>query len=260
MTLELAVEAFAKGFALAKSIASPYVAVRSGPLWILRDGVGRGRGSRLSEVVALSLPPTETFDLLGNTPLGRYALCVVEPTGVDFERVRLDHLALGFRLMSRQPVFVAPTGGPAVPDSRIERVQDAELAGRIAKIAQRRQILKQDLEGQEPARRLFAAIVEGEPAGWVSSIKAVPGANWVANLFVRPEFRRMGLGGALMRALLDDDSRVGIPWSVLLSSQAGAHLHPRVGYVQIGLLQLFAPPKDRQVDLRREAHANTMGV
>ena len=140
-----------------------------------------------------------------------------------------------------QPTTFAKTSdGSDFPVRRITTAQDAEL---VAKAARSKQILPQHLTNDDSACRLFATFHGDVPVGWVRSIRTHPECAWVSNMFVNPDFRRKGIGRSLLSAMLDDDARLGVNWSVLLASLTGAMLYPRLGYVQQGLLLLFCPAK-----------------
>jgi GNAT superfamily N-acetyltransferase len=90
--------------------------------------------------------------------------------------------------------------------------------------------------------------VEDRPIGWTRSIRTHDDCAWVAGLFVAKEHRRMGVGRSLLSAMLDDDARFGVRWSVLLASSAGAMLYPHLGYREQGLLAIFTPAKAGPAD------------
>ncbi|HQY88936.1 MAG TPA: GNAT family N-acetyltransferase, partial [Tepidisphaeraceae bacterium] len=99
-----------------------------------------------------------------------------------------------------------------------------------------------DLGDDRPDRQFV--VMEGDRAiGWVTSIRTSDQFAWVANLQVDEEFRRKGIGRALMLALLKDDAKRGIKFSILAASKVGSTLYPQVGYTQAGLLQVFVPPR-----------------
>jgi predicted N-acetyltransferase YhbS len=126
-------------------------------------------------------------------------------------------------------------------NDQVVRVRTNELAALIKAAVGRRQILEEKLEDE--ALRLYAAFEEGKPVGWVRSIQGPHNSRWVSNLYVDAAHRRKGLGSALMNAMLADDQHSGADYSVLLASKVGSKLYPTLGYEQIGLLQLFAPPR-----------------
>jgi hypothetical protein len=47
-----------------------------------------------------------------------------------------------------------------------------------------------------------------------------------------------------MGAMLTDEARGGVMWSVLLASLTGARLYPHLGYEERGLLLVFSPRRD----------------
>jgi GNAT superfamily N-acetyltransferase len=129
--------------------------------------------------------------------------------------------------------------GSGTADVRIQRVTTADLATRLARAARSRQILPEYLRGDAPLRA-YVALKDDEPVGWVRSI-VVGDATWCSNMFVVPQYRRRGIGAALLDAMLRDDRSGGANLAVLLASHTGAKLYPVVGYEQIGTLLLFAP-------------------
>ena len=66
---------------------------------------------------------------------------------------------------------------------------------------------------------------------------------WCANLYVKPDYRRRGIGRALMCQMLRDDLRHGSQLAVLAASHTGALLYPIVGYEQIGTLLSYTPSR-----------------
>lgn len=89
------------------------------------------------------------------------------------------------------------------------------------------------------------------PVGWVRSVSTGSGpsagsdSRWVANLFVRSDYRRRGIGRSLMSAMLNEDAALGASYSALLASKTGALLYPQLGYELHGHLLVLVPPKKR---------------
>ena len=116
---------------------------------------------------------------------------------------RLDY-RLGFtepimvHRLRRIPRFAPPT--------EIVRVLDPALANQVNTAVRRRQILPEHLTPGAPLR-MYAALIDGDPVGWVSGIE-VAGMTWCANLYVKLDFRRRGFGRALMCQMLRDDRRL----------------------------------------------------
>ncbi len=60
----------------------------------------------------------------------------------------------------------------------------------------------------------------------------------VLNVYVAPDWRRRGVGEALMRTLLDDLARRGIRRIVLHAADAGRRLYERLGFVPTNEMRL----------------------
>jgi GNAT superfamily N-acetyltransferase len=246
--IERALQVFLHGFAFTRSFTHPYERAALGDgVWMLHDAPRRRGGRRTAEVSVWRREPEEVAALLRETVTDRHIICVMTEGSAEAETIAAAYKRLGFRLMNREPLFVAATAG-AESDGSVVTVTDAALAGAVAKAARGKQLLPAHLTDPDPPVRLFASLHEGRPVGWARSIRVRPdGASacgWVAGLYVAPEHRGQGRGRALMRALLADDARRGIGHSVLLASSAGARLYPHVGYHQIGLLVALAPPRE----------------
>jgi len=244
LQIQEAIETFAHGFAATRSITHPYLVSRVDPLWMLHDAPRADRKERRNrEYLACGTPPGQVVELIERTKPDRYALCVIHPGLERNSGIEQAYKGLRFRYARHEPVFVADVrhleqGGPS---PRVRRVRTADDAAAVSRAARRRQIPNHEVEREDADAALFAALDDGEPVGWVSSIRTSRDSAWVANLFVRQEHRGQGLGGALMRAMLAFDAERGVRFSVLTASQAGSRLYPSVGYRQIGTLQLFNP-------------------
>ena len=158
--------------------------------------------------------------------------------------MRRGFKALGYRLGTTEPLMIHSlrriprVAAPAAVV--IERVRSAEMAQRLARAARRRQIVVDHLHENSPHRQ-YVALVDDVLVGWVGSI-VVGDATWCQNMYVSPEYRRRGIGGAMLCRMLRDDRSHGATLAVLLASHTGAKLYPVVGYRQIGTLLLFTPP------------------
>ena len=91
----------------------------------------------------------------------------------------------------------------------------------------------------EPRGVLLLALVDGAPAGCVAMRRLadadVPNACEMKRLFVRPAFRRFGLGRRLAEALMDEARRCG--YSVMLldtldDMEAARELYASLGFVE----------------------------
>jgi GNAT superfamily N-acetyltransferase len=253
MDLASATEAFARGYASARSLSYPYLPEHSHGLWLLRDRPARRRG-RAAELVGAQPQPQAIWQAAAGIDES-WAVSVVECEDPDQPRTKpaapAQYAASGLRRRGIEPLFVARPGdarallaGDPPAGVRLVRVRTAEMAERL-RIANRgrRQVEPADLTSDRPLRRLFAALAGDEPLGWVTAIQARPDAAFVSNLFVLPAARRRGVGTALMQALLGDDAERCVRHSVLTASNAGALLYPRIGYRQIATVHLFGPAR-----------------
>lgn len=64
----------------------------------------------------------------------------------------------------------------------------------------------------------------------------------VLNVYVHPDWRRRGVGEALMRTLLDDLARRNIRRIVLHAADAGRRLYERLGFVPTNEMRLSSRP------------------
>lgn len=256
MDLASAIDVFTQGFAAVRSRTHPFLVERIGTIWRLQDGPRRSSDhQRRREIIALWGDPAKIANLARSSSDGPHTLGIVHDGQGRREEVEEAYKALGYRYIIHEPFFVrtlppAPRGRAPLP---VKRVRSVDVARKVAKAARSRQIAEENLGNDEADWRLFAAMDGGVPVGWVSSIRTRPDAAWVSNLYVERSHRNLGLGASLMRTMLRDDLSRGIRYSVLLASQAGARLYRRLGYDQIGTLQMFTPRRDRVAGNRKAA-------
>jgi GNAT superfamily N-acetyltransferase len=239
--LQLALEVFARGICVPQSFTHPCQAECVDGLWVTRDAPRRRGRYRNEEWIAHGLSPDDVVKTVNRHSRHRYTICAVCGAGEPEEPLRAGFRALDYRLRTTLPLMVhrlRRIPRLAAPTETV-RVLDGELANRVNKAARQRQILPEHLKRDAPCR-LYAALVDGDPVGWVSSVD-VAGATWCAQLYVRREFRRRGIGRALMCRMLRGDRHFGSQLAVLAASHTGALLYPLVGYKQIGTLFLYTP-------------------
>jgi len=236
--------AFGKGFSYTRSLTHPYECVFIGPLMVMRDAPGKKQDPRVEEIVVHGVSPQEADRMICEYCPAKFGLSPLEGMDFDHDALKEQYKAMNYRLRGREPMFVRDLAS-AIPSSpeQIIRVMDMETADALNGVTRTRQILPSHLGVDDAPLRQYAAMHEGKPVGWVRSIDAGDHCRWVSNLYVQPEHRRKGLARALMNKMLADDKRLGATHSVLLASNAGSHLYPTLGYEQIGLLQLFTPPR-----------------
>lgn len=239
MTLDAALEVFVRAFASTRTQEHPYVVERIDGVWVMRDGPGKKRDPRNEEWVGTGLSPAELDSIARKHARGRFALAYVVQSHAAELDARKEFKALEYRLRTVEPLFVHPLQQvpEAVSGASVLKVEDEPMAERLCKEL-RRKSLSLEFSGPDAPLRQYVAELDGELVGWVSSIQ-VHDAAWCANLYVKPDHRRQGIAKALMVRMLQDDRTLGRSASVLLSSRAGAHLYPTLGYREIGTLLLF---------------------
>jgi len=239
-----AIETFVRGFCAGKSATHPYEHARIGRLWVMRDAPRRNpRDYRKEEWIAHRVEPHEFDAIARRHTRGRFFVCAARGVDESDEPLRAAYRQLGYRLLSTEPLFVHPLTRiprPASPVT-VQQVRTPELAQRFGKATKTRPIPPQHLTAGAPFRQ-YVALDDGEIVGWVRSVNAGE-STWCSNMYVRESHRRRGIGKAMLAKMLRGDRELGAKQSVLLSSHAGALLYPRVGYLQIGLLLIFAPKK-----------------
>ncbi len=251
MEIEQALTVFVEGFCFTRSLTHPYLAQRREKnLWRLSDAPRRRASDtyRGEEWIAWELSPAVVDAQARATAQSKFTVCYLVPLGESDTQVRAAFKALGYRLMSTEPLMVQDlTELPDFPRSErfpIVPVQTSEQADTLAEAARRKMLLPEHLTADPPPIRLYLAQDEAVPqvVGWVGSAITSVGT-WVTSLFVEKAYRRQGVGRALMARMLADDKASGAPASVLLASHTGALLYPTLGYQQLGSLYLYTPPR-----------------
>jgi GNAT superfamily N-acetyltransferase len=239
--LESAIDVFAAGFAMTKSRTWPYEVVRIGGVRVLRDVERRNpKDYRKEEWIVQDTPPSRVDTLARKHTRGRFFVCPIIRPEESAEELKAAWKSLGYRLLSTEPMFVHTLRRipkcMAVVDIRL--VRSPEDVAEFAKVTRMRpepaEVLTDD------AYRQYIAVRDDRIVGWVRSIET-PSGNWCTNMVVKPEFRRQGIGRALLTRMLRDDRERGAAQCVLLASHTGALLYPHVGYQQCGLLFIFVP-------------------
>lgn len=247
MDLPDVIDTFTLGFSASRSITYPFIVERVGPLWMMRDKPrSDAKKERNREYVALDTSAARVVKTIGRTKPRGYVICVAHRGTKRNAGIEAEYKALNYRYARGEPFFVKevtpiPRRKSPLPVRRVDTLEAARI---VAKAARARQIDEKQITQDDPDARLFAAYDGKAPVGWVSSIRTVPTYAWVANLFVDRRHRNKGIGRALMLAMLRDDAERGITHSVLTASTAGSLLYPKIGYEQVGMLQLFLPPKN----------------
>jgi ribosomal protein S18 acetylase RimI-like enzyme len=244
MNITAAAEVFLVGFSATRSMTHPYLIRRFDGMAVMEDGPRKRGAFRTSEYIAVDCSPAKVVAACKGDATGKYAISAIYPGPGPFPEIERRFRDLGCRLMTREPMFTQ-RGLPAPHRTGIDvrRVREPAELVKISQAARSRQLNPSELSLPNPTMRLFAAWVDSEPVGWVRSVRCSEEATWVSNLWVNPDYRRQGIGGALMTTMLYDDRDLGFEVSVLLASHAGAMLYPQLGYERIGTLLLYKSPR-----------------
>jgi GNAT superfamily N-acetyltransferase len=88
-----------------------------------------------------------------------------------------------------------------------------------------------------PAGRLFLVRIDGEPAATAALRPLRPGACEAKRLYVRPAYRRRGVAGSLLAALIEEARRSGyrhLYGDTLTTMASALDLYRSMGFVEIG--------------------------
>lgn len=236
MNLESAIEVFVRGFCAVKSRTHPYIPTWHEGFWVLRDAPKKCRYTRKIEVISTGIPPRDLVAHIKELELPwHFVVDIHEPEVAD--AAKAAYKALGYRAIATEWLFVYDlanlTSEPA--ESSIVRLDSPGQAAGLS--SARGKVIFW------PPARKYVWVEDNRALGFVSSVPVGEHA-WVSDLWVDPRHRRKGIGGALMRAMLQDDRAFRVQTSVLVASKAGSKLYPTLGYAELGTLQVFCP-KDR---------------
>lgn len=246
LSLTAAIQTFVEGHCVGKSRTHPYEHGHIENVWFMRDTPRKNpKDYRKEEWIALSADPAKVHALAKKQTRGRYFICDLIPTGNDVEKPKAQFKSLGYRLLSTEPMFIHSLQRiPKIESSvSVVHVTDTDLAAKLGKAAGAKPINPAYLKSDSPFRQ-YAALLDGEPVGWVASIRTTE-ASWCWNMYVLETHRRKGIGGALLEKMLRDLKKLKFEASVLLSSHTGALLYPKLGYEQVATLYMYAPKRTK---------------
>ena len=231
-----AIEVFVHGFSYGKSRTYPYKPRKVGPLWVMRDDPPRKKERKI-EIISHGVAPENAIETIKEAGIGWHFLCEIHHPEDDFQAIRDQYKALGYKALSTEWLFVHDLQDIQIHESTppVRLVTDDEAMQEISRLRLKSRKLM-------PGTRQFATWDTTNYFGRVTSIPYNDSA-WVADLYVEAQHRGKGYGRALMSRLLQTDREHGIKQSVLLASTDGARLYPHLGYEQIGVLQMFCPSK-----------------
>jgi GNAT superfamily N-acetyltransferase len=239
--IEDAADVFCRSFAFTRSFAFPFEFIRVGDLRIMRDARPR-KQPRVQEIVVCGVDPSEALDQIAAYDPPRHFVCAMGSAPEELAAMKAVLKEGGYRMLTSEDLFVRDLSRPIDdPNPAIVRIVNRIDEDRLYRAARRHQIPIEHLD--KNVVRLYAAFLDDEVAGWVRSIHLEKPATWASNLHVPVEFRRRGIGTALMNRLLIDDRLAGASHSVLLASHIGSKLYPLLGYERIGELLMFSPKR-----------------
>lgn len=242
-----AIETFVRGYATTKSLTHPYEAIQFGSVWGLRDGTRKNlKNYRKEEWIACAEDDRKLLEAVTRNSRGWHFLGVFVESDQSIAPTRDRYKQLGYRLLSTEPFFIQPLS--KIPNksspaeiSRVTSVEQVNAYSSEAKVRPNPDLFLSN----DTTWRHYVATVGDRVVGWVSSIFTPTNSTWCSNLVVRPEFRRQGIGGALLSKMLRDDRKYGAKSSVLLASHTGPLLYPTLGYQQKATLLILAPKQSR---------------
>lgn len=223
---------FVTAHARLRSQFFPCLATQVENLWVLRDAPRKK--PRKSEVIAFGVTPEEAVRQSKDAELGWHFMSHLSPRGERLDDIKAEYKALGYRALSTERFFIHPLH--SIPEFRSlpEPVWvDEHLFSSVP------QTVPQPRTYRDFTRTYGVWSSEGE-IGWVDSVP-VGTDFWVSGLYVWDEYRGRGFGKALMSSMLRHEASLGMKTAVLLASKAGAHVYERLGFEDIGTLQIFAP-------------------
>lgn len=245
-----AIEVFVRGYCIGRSWTYPHLASRVEDLWCLRDAERKNPADyRKEEWIAFESSAADVDRIARKHTRGRFFVCAATGQLDSDDQLRDDYKRLGYRLLTTEPFFVhslkrIPRVSVATSTAEavsILQVNSLELAERFAKLSKSRPMTAEQI-ADGAALRQYVAEFDGELVASVRSVH-VGQSTWVANMKVEETYRRRGIGILLLDRMLRDDRKLGFSQSVLLATQIGAKLYPKLGFKQIGLMYIFAPPR-----------------
>lgn len=233
---------FCGGYTFTKSWTHPYLFQRVGPLWRMYDAPRKKPPYRREEWIVYQTPPATANRIIRNGFENGFAVCVFPSGEGSKDELKESWKGLGYRFHGTEQLFAHEL--EQIPstkcDYRTERVTTQAVADELTAVHRHRQILPEHLAADPLNFRVWVAYDGEEIVGWVRSGFA-DGSTWCSNMFVLPNYRRRGIGKALMAEMLQSDKALGSKAAVLLASRAGSMLYPLVGYELIGELLIFTP-------------------
>jgi GNAT superfamily N-acetyltransferase len=246
--IQNAIETFAGGWCYTRSFTHPYVATRLTPHVLQMHDAPRlnpNADVRRDEFACFGCTPTEALTTAAAAAKGNFAVCYVLPQDADDTEIRKEFKSLGCRLGATEAFMEndSPEIDATEPIIPIVRIADQAHADAIGKAWRRKQILSQDIANENAVHRVYTIHDGTKFIGSCGSIR-IGDASWISSVYVDAEYRRKGLGTALMTRAMSDDRTLGIRKSVLLASHTGSKLYMHLGFKQLGTMYIYNPPRE----------------
>jgi GNAT superfamily N-acetyltransferase len=235
-------EVFAKGVSFTRSRSHPYPLERVDGVWVLRDGKGKLGEPRREEWVTHGLRPAAVDRAARKGARGRYSICVIRGLDESVEDLRNEYGRLGYRLGFTEPLLIhrleglAKTSSP-LPVRQVFRTKEIDA---LTLAVGHRLALREELTAKPPLMRQYAVWDGKRPIAWAQSVP-IGRWTWCCNVHVVPNYRRRGVGEAMLSKLLADDKAAGSAGSIMLARQRGAAIYHAAGYEYLGQLLLYSP-------------------
>jgi ribosomal protein S18 acetylase RimI-like enzyme len=234
-----------RGFARLERGVHPVLELASGPVRFLRWPETGRRGAEFSEeFFALDLDPAEVLAAVGAAQPGPDHL--IAEIAARTKPATDAYLAAGYEFGSEEPLMMAELtddnsrprpGAPApVPVRSMTEVEQI-LAAQAAVGYPARPFSQALLDDSQVSIR--AIFVDGSFAA-IGKLAIVESGGYITDVQTMPDYRREGLGEAIMRRLHADALAAGLSRTVLTSTAMARPLYERLAYRQVATVTIYA--------------------
>ncbi len=244
LTVENAIDCFTSSFCYLRSFNYPYIEDSCDGITVMHDNPLRGEKSRTSEIVIKpSIEPQRIHQMVaGFHSHPRILLSAFSLTSEETLQLKSQYKGYGYRLLRTLPMFQCSSLSEYtnVLNYNCVEVFSTEQA-EMLKQALGHTLVKCGENGILDSKiKIFYVELDGAVVGWVRSIRCYRNISYISDVNVLPEYRRRGIGTALMHALVNSNYSDGFLYSVLLATSAGSKLYQSTGFKEIAMLQMFA--------------------
>ena len=240
------VDPIIRGFALLERGVHPVLELRSGPIRFLRWPETGRRGAEFSEeFFALDIDPAEVLAAVRAAQPGSDHL--IAEISAQMEPATDAWLAAGYEFGSTEPLMAADLS----EDNSTPRTGVA--AHSVSTMTQVEQILAAQASVGYPPRLFSQALlddlsisiraifVDGRFAA-IGKLALVESGAYITDVMTMPDYRRQGLGEAIMRQLHAEARAAGLTRAALTSTAMARPLYERLGYREVATVTIYATP------------------